>query len=121
MSFRRRIVYTLFGFHFIIVIILARAQNRSNPKMFSRKESASSAKKENATPLEEAWKCEICLEEIKNSTIDMMECEFCGKHFCRECLNISKGDYKVLSKRSDTHWFALCVKRKQCQALIAKN
>ena len=89
--------------------------------MGSRKESASSAKKENATPLEESYKCEICLEEVKNSSIDMMECAFSEKHFCKECLNISKGDYKVLSKRSDTHWFALCVKRKRWQALKAKS
>lgn len=55
--------------------------------------------------LDEAWICEICSNSFASKQAEMMECEYCEEHFCRKCLNITQGDYKVLSKRSDAHWY----------------
>ena len=34
-----------------------------------------------------------------------MECEYCAEHYCSKCLNLSVAEYKLLSKRSDLHWY----------------
>lgn len=65
---------------------------------------------------EESWTCKLCTVVFKDKKAELVECEYCEDRYCRACLSLSSGDYKVIGKRSDLHWYC-----PPCQEKVAKN
>jgi hypothetical protein len=55
--------------------------------------------------LEMKMKVGLCNKNFADKKAELMECEYCAEHFCSKCLNLSAAEYKLLSKRSDLHWY----------------
>lgn len=68
--------------------------------MASRKGSLRNAGNEDGS-----WNCKLCNKTFTDKKAELMECEYCDEHFCSKCLNLSAAEYKLLSKRSDLHWY----------------
>lgn len=68
--------------------------------MASRKGSLRNAGNEDG-----CWTCNLCNKTFTDKKAELMECEYCAEHFCSKCLNLSAVEYKLLSKRSDLHWY----------------
>ena len=69
----------------------------------SRKGSVTSTKG-NALSTE-GWTCKVCSVKFTEDKAEVLECEYCEKHFCRSCVKLSSTEYKLLTKRSDLHWY----------------
>ena len=54
---------------------------------------------------EVSWICKLCEKEFSGVKCELLECEYCDKHFCRKCLGLSAAEYKLFAKRSDLHWY----------------
>ncbi len=51
------------------------------------------------------WICTACAGIFEGDDVKVLECEYCEKHFCRSCVNVSEEEYKVLSNMPAIHWF----------------
>lgn len=69
--------------------------------MASRKGSTTKKGEDDGT----GWSCKLCKAKFMDDKAEVMECEYCENHFCRKCLTMSVAEYKLLSKRSDLHWY----------------
>jgi hypothetical protein len=48
---------------------------------------------------------------------EVLECEYCENHFCRACVKLNSAEYKLLSKRSDLHWYCPPYEEKELKNL----
>lgn len=53
----------------------------------------------------DGWTCQLCNAKYVDDKSELLECEYCENHFCRKCLTLSAAEYKLMSKRSDLHWY----------------
>lgn len=53
----------------------------------------------------QGWTCQLCNTVCTDDKSEILECEYCDNHFCRKCLTLSVTEYKLLTKRSDLHWY----------------
>ena len=49
--------------------------------------------------------CKVCSVKFTEDKAEVLECEYCEKHFCRSCVKLSSTEYKLLTKRSDLQWY----------------
>lgn len=63
-----------------------------------------------------SWTCKSCKTETDDEKAEMMECEVCTGHYCISCLDFSKEEYKILTKRTDMHWYC-----PPCEGKAMKN
>jgi hypothetical protein len=66
---------------------------------------------------EDGWKCELCSIKFTEDKAEVLECEYCEKHFCRACVKLNSAEYKLLSKRSDLHWYCPPYEEKELKNL----
>jgi hypothetical protein len=45
--------------------------------------------------------CKVCSVKFTEDKAEVLECEYCEKHFRRSCVKLSSTEYKLLTKRSD--------------------
>ena len=74
-------------------------------KKVTPRSSRSSSPAGNNKGGDEAWVCKTCSKVFKDENSKILECPRCEGRFCAKCLNMSAAEYKVLSTRSDLHWF----------------
>ena len=85
----------------------------------SRKGSVTSTKG-NASSTE-GWICKVCSVKFTEDKAEVLECEYCEKHFCHSCVKLSSTEYKLLTKRSDLHWYCLPCEEKAMKNLKIKK
>lgn len=71
-------------------------------KTSSRRGSTTKMKEPND---DEVWTCKLCKTKFTDEKAEVLECEYCDGHFCRNCVKLSQAEYKLLSKRKDFHWY----------------
>ena len=54
------------------------------------------------------WQGETCQKKYTKETDKVMKCEFCERHFCISCLDMTPTTYNHHSK-SSAMWFVLLV------------
>ena len=64
-----------------------------------------STRKNSERAKEEDWTCNVCKKIFTEAKAELLECEYCSKHYCRQCLGMTSTDYKTGSRRNDFHWF----------------
>ena len=47
----------------------------------------------------------MCSIKFTEDKAEVLECEYCEKHFCRACVKLNSAEYELLSKISDLHWY----------------
>ena len=85
---------------------------RSGSRSGSRTNSPSSADKDS----DDKWTCVRCRKEFTDDESEVLECPRCDMHFCRVCVGLTTEEYKVISNRSDLHWFC-----PPCELKVIKN
>ena len=67
--------------------------------------------------VDEGWLCKLCDIMFTDDKAELLECEYCTGHFCRQCLKLSGQEYKLLGKRSDFHWYCPPCEEKAMRSL----
>lgn len=65
---------------------------------------------------DEGWLCKLCKTNFKRKSDKVLQCEYCSKHFCIQCLDMPVKLYNQLSSRLDIKWFC-----PQCNEKVEKN
>ena len=63
----------------------------------------------------EIWKCEGCSDSFDRDEEELIQCEYCMKCFCCQCLDLSTEEYNVY-KSPSLHWFC-----SSCEEKVMKN
>ena len=54
---------------------------------------------------DDVWICSWCKKNFKGPNHKLLECEYCDKHYCIECVEITDKEYKIMTDISLIHWF----------------
>ena len=65
---------------------------------------------------DEGWLCELCNTNFTKRNDKLLECDYCSKHFCIQCLVMTVKCYNQLSSRVDIKW--LCP---MCKETVEKT
>ena len=65
---------------------------------------------------EEFWTCTTCKLKFKGENQKLLECEYCEKHFCIECVSINDKEYKLMTAKAEIHWYC-----PPCEKKVMKN
>ena len=54
---------------------------------------------------DDVWICTGCKKNVKGPNHKLLECEYCDKHYCIECVEITDKEYKIMTDKLQIHWF----------------
>ena len=57
---------------------------------------------------DDVWICTGCKENFKEPNHKLLECEYCDKHYCIECVEITDKEFKIMTDKPQIHWFCPC-------------
>ena len=57
---------------------------------------------------DDVWLCTGCKKNFKGPNHKLLECEYCDKHYCIECVEITDKEYKIMTDKPQIHWFCPC-------------
>lgn len=86
-------------------------ENPNNPKLKGSMISTRSTNNE-----DEGWLCELCNTNFTKKNDKLLECDYCSKHVCIQCLDMTVTCYNQLSSRVDIKWFC-----PMCKETVEKN
>lgn len=64
----------------------------------------------------DGWVCELCDLNFRKKQDKILECDYCSKHYCIQCLDMKASFYSQIGNRPDVKWF--CPK---CHEQVEKN
>ena len=62
---------------------------------------SSSRNKEGKDKKDEVWTCKLCSSKFNEDEAQLLECEVCEGHMCRNCLDLTSDQYKFVGGRTD--------------------
>ena len=72
--------------------------------MASKKNQGQNVKMtERMTDDDDVWICTGCKNFFKGPNHKLLECEYCDKRYCIECVEITDKEYKIMTDKPQIH------------------